>query len=1106
MKRRFSLRLLVGFTAGSVALIGVAVALASGGSFGGGTHSLVWDGQGSTSGAPNKIQCSDNTPNPGDMLFILTTDGASGQVLNSVTGVSSGTLVSDPTLHGNEFHILITGVTDLNALIGSLTANFSYAEDGQTHQTNFVLSHGCPGGKNQPSISTKQSPASGKPGDLFKDTATLSGGANYTGSGTITFTLYSAADCGGSVYTETVPGISSNGDYTTPTGYVIPSEGTYYWVASFSGDANNEAFTSGCNDEPVDVKRAPAAGPTVSKDANGSYTNTYKWTITKSVDQPQVFTAGGADVTVNYSVSVSHDDGEVSKVKVTGTIDVNNPDTGNETLDGITDEIVDGSAAHVADCTVDTSAGLTVAPGDTTYPYSCDLGNSLPSSDVFNYVKIAWSDQNVGISQKLAAGSSDFTTPLAIDFTPTNVDTCVSVSDSNPAGPQGQKVCVGDANPTTFNYPVTYSGGAGTCTSYDNTATFTTNDTGATGSASQTVKDCQGADLTVTKTAETSFKRTFTWGIDKNVDKNKVFTAGGGPATVNYAVNVHHDAGTDSNWNLHGVITVTNPNDWEDIVANVSDPTCGNATSQVTVPAGGSVDVGYGCDRPDGSSGTNTATATWDNTLYSTPSGSASGSADFSFDTPTLVDSCVVVNDTNPAGPQGQTVCVGDANPTTFPYSVTYSGGAGTCTKYPNTATFTTNDTGAHDSASQTVTDCQGADLLVSKTASGTNDRECKWTIAKSASPLTQTVDQGQPGTFTYTVKVVGTCDTVKNVKVTGTITVKNPNDWEDITLNTLTDTLPSGACNVDPGPYVVPASGSITVNYTCNSASLNDTLNTATATWNADQYSTPTGSASGTAPVAFTETLLDNCVNVTDAVDGGTPGSLGPQFCVTAAGGSKTYTYTRTFTGPSAGTTGTCVTHNNVAKYADNSTPQQTGSSSATVKLCSYGPRFTPGYWKNHLAPLGYAGCNTLPSGTSCGSNGPFASQDLTITLGVYPVNTIVKAANVFVAMSCSFSGSSNNQSQQAIGCLAGKLLAAKYDVSINKSNTCIASVVALADKFLTNPPASSVTFGGYTATSINYTGPTATSYMNITANQRSLAIALQNALDAYVNGGYCH
>jgi hypothetical protein len=64
------------------------------------------------------------------------------------------------------------------------------------------------------------------------------------------------------------------------------------------------------------------------------------------------------------------------------------------------------------------------------------------------------------------------------------------VSDTNAAGPQNVQVCVGDANPTIFTYSRTVPIPVNDCVSYDNTATFTTNDTGTTSSASQTVKVC----------------------------------------------------------------------------------------------------------------------------------------------------------------------------------------------------------------------------------------------------------------------------------------------------------------------------------------------------------------------------------------------------------------------------------------------------------------------------------------------------------------------------------------------------------------------------------------------------------------------------------------
>src|SRR5207248_1822328 len=141
-------------------------------------------------------------------------------------------------------------------------------------------------------------------------------------------------------------------------------------------------------------------------------------------------------------------------------------------------------------------------------------------------------------------------------------------------------------------------------------------------SASKAVKVCVGADLTVSKTATTSFTRTFAWGISKSVDKTLVKQSGTS-ATFNYTVSVNHDSGTDSAWLVGGTITVTNPNNWQDVTANVSDLIDNNGTCTVTsgtgalIPAGKSVDFTYTCvyaSTPTPGSGTNTATATWDKT------------------------------------------------------------------------------------------------------------------------------------------------------------------------------------------------------------------------------------------------------------------------------------------------------------------------------------------------------------------------------------------------------------------------------------------------------------------------------------------------------------
>ena len=127
-----------------------------------------------------------------------------------------------------------------------------------------------------PSIVTTQNPASGAIGATYKDTATLSGGANYDSTGSITFKLYSNNDCSGLLDTETVTGINANGPYQTPTGFVLQHAGTYYWVASFSGDGFNGPTATGCTDEPVVVAPNQPAISTTQSPASGAIGATYK--------------------------------------------------------------------------------------------------------------------------------------------------------------------------------------------------------------------------------------------------------------------------------------------------------------------------------------------------------------------------------------------------------------------------------------------------------------------------------------------------------------------------------------------------------------------------------------------------------------------------------------------------------------------------------------------------------------------------------------------------------------------------------------------------------------------------------------------------------------
>ena len=193
----------------------------------------------------------------------------------------------------------------------------------------------------------------------------------------------------------------------------------------------------------------------------------------------------------------------------------------------------------------------------------------------------------------------------------------------------------------------------------------------------------------------------------------------------------------------------------------------------------------------------------------------------------------------------------------------------GTCTKYDNIAKIT--ETG--QDAKKTVEVCVGLDLTVEKTAAGTFDRTYLWQISKAVDKTTVNIANGGIATFNYTVDVAQTGISNSGWTLSGVITITNPNDWEDVTLTGLSDAVDNGgSCTVDPGPYVVPKSGSLDVAYNCtyNSASALSGTNTATATWDKAACFTPTGTASGAKAFTLSQNGSTNkTVHVTDTFGG---------------------------------------------------------------------------------------------------------------------------------------------------------------------------------------------------------------------------------------------
>jgi uncharacterized repeat protein (TIGR01451 family) len=135
----------------------------------------------------------------------------------------------------------------------------------------------------------------------------------------------------------------------------------------------------------------------------------------------------------------------------------------------------------------------------------------------------------------------------------------------------------------------------------------------------------------------------------------------------------------------------------------------------------------------------------------------------------------------------------------------------------------------------------------------------------------------------------------------------------------------------------------------------------------------------------------------------------------------------------------------------------------SATVTGC--GGVFTPGYWKNHPE-----------------------AQVLPQLLGNFSVGTNAMAKSVFDGMNCS-----SSSDQDAIGCLAGHLLAAKFNFANGGVQPqCAKAAVVAADAILAGLP---------------YIGPTGT-YGPLSASLRASAISTKDVLDGYnnsINGLTC-
>jgi hypothetical protein len=233
------------------------------------------------------------------------------------------------------------------------------------------------------------------------------------------------------------------------------------------------------------------------------------------------------------------------------------------------------------------------------------------------------------------------------------------------------------------------------------------------------IEFCVNPELAISKDAETTFDRTWTWDIEKDLDVDIPLEFGEGDLlSVDYTVLVSATS-EDHDWAVSGTITIENPAAFglaatitgvTDVISKLgeadidADVDCG-VTFPYELASGGTLECTYEADLPDAETRLNTATVT-----TSGPVAGGDATADVEFGDPTNeIDECIDVKDVLeingvevPEDDLG-TVCAPDDLDADGEYKFEYTRTFGAGGDFPlecewntvdNVASFITNDTG----------------------------------------------------------------------------------------------------------------------------------------------------------------------------------------------------------------------------------------------------------------------------------------------------------------------------------------------------------------------------------------------------------------------------
>ena len=243
--------------------------------------------------------------------------------------------------------------------------------------------------KATPTISTQASPANllGAP---VRDVATLTGGANPTG--TVTFRLFSDSTCTTQVFTSTnsLASLTATSDWFTPA--VV---GTYYWTADYSGDVSNNTASSGCNAPNESVAVTPFEPPPFTRTITGDILGPVTVNAGESVHiinarvvGPVTVNPGGALTVVSSKMARGITADAPGFLSLCGGTEVSGPHPGQAL--GVSNAAVpirigdpaNGCAGNRFAGQVSLSSNLAVTLGANAVSHNVDVNNGGPGTTV----------------------------------------------------------------------------------------------------------------------------------------------------------------------------------------------------------------------------------------------------------------------------------------------------------------------------------------------------------------------------------------------------------------------------------------------------------------------------------------------------------------------------------------------------------------------------------------------------------------------------------------------------------------------------------------------------------------------------------------------------